>query len=231
MLHLPNAIFALISPEQRQALLPDLINKKISLLCKSAANEGLYTLNPFNLEDGQFLICEKGNEPIPFTGLEKVIVSFDFNDEKYFMYTSVLPLANSLWKMEAKLDVFKLQRRQSFRINIPPTYKSKAVFKDPRTEKEISVGVLTDISSGGCKVLVEGFSTLTSQQAPLIEIFIGRRDPITLACEVRHVQKITDPRPQESLGIMFKTVSSLVETKLFAITMELHRELTGKVSL
>ena len=230
MQQLPSAIFSKITDEQRKVLIKILVEKKTAFQCKCAAKESLYTLRPIKVQDGRYLICEKDKEPIPVTGDERVVICFDIDIDKYFMLSSITPSADGQWwRIDSSFDMFKLQRRETFRINIPPTYKSKAVFKDLISDKIISTGIMTDISSGGCKVLVDTTSTLKENKQAKLDIYIGRRDPISVIAEVRSIKKGAGSADQDSLGIMFRSVNSTAESKLFAITMELHRELTGKI--
>ena len=230
MQSLPSAIFAEITPSQQKALVASLVKNKISFDCKCSSDESIYILIPVKIQDDRYIYCEKSTDPIPLSGQERVIICFDVGVEKYFMQATIVPTADSnLWKIDSQTTIFKLQRRQSFRISIPSIYKSKAILRSSETNQQLCVGVLTDISSGGCKVLVEGSSLLKGGEMPLIDIYIGRRDPITLSCEIRNVIKLSDPHAQDSLGIMFRLVNSATESKLFAITLELHRELIGKI--
>ncbi len=232
MRSLPTSIFSQIEPDQRLPLLKNLVLQKVVFHCKCVGSDDLYTLKPTKVDLERYLICEKQAETIPVTGTEKVIICFNINSDKYFIQSSITPSVNGqTWNIDGQNDIFKLQRRQHYRVNIPPAYKSKAVFRDPKSDSKICTGVISDISSGGCKVLLDKPSLLKVDETPFIDIYIGRRDAITLTAEIRSVRSVTDPLGQQALGIMFKSVSSLTESKIFAITMELHRELVGKVGI
>jgi c-di-GMP-binding flagellar brake protein YcgR len=180
-------------------------------------------------EKERYLVCAKGEDIIPITGEERVIICFTVNAEKYFIQSKINPAGDGKWwRIDGFSDLFKLQRRQAFRIRIPLAYKTKATIKD-LNDKVVCTGVIVDISSGGCKVIVDGSSKLQGGEIQNIELIIGRRDSISVSGEIRHVRKIESPKIQDQLGVMFKSVSSILESKLFAITMELHRELAGKV--
>ncbi len=207
-----------------------MVLQKIILNCKCLGSDDLYSLKPIKIEGDRYLICERQAEAIPVTGTENVIICFNINSDKYFIQSTITPSAQGQsWIIDGLNDIFKLQRRQHYRVNIPPAYKSKAVFRDPKSDSKICSGIISDISSGGCKVLLDKPSLLEINQTPFIDIYIGRRDAITLVADIRSVRTLTDPLGKQALGVMFKSVSSLTESKIFAITMELHRELVGKV--
>ncbi len=230
MQSLPASIFSKTEPDERLPLLKNLALQKTILHCKSVGSDDLYTLKTLKVDLDRYLICDKQAENIPFTGTEKVIISFSINSDKYFTQSTITPSSvGSTWTLDGQNDIFKLQRRQHYRVTIPPAYKSKAVFRDPKNDSKICTGVISDISSGGCMVLLEKPSLFKINETPFIDIYIGRRDAITLTAEIRSVRKVNSPSEQQALGIMFKSVSSLTESKIFAITMELHRELIGKV--
>lgn len=206
-----------------------LVTRKVPILCKNNAND-FFQIQPLKWEKEKYLLCEAppGAENIRYEG--NLICSFNIEAEKYFFQSLVnISEDGRWWRIDGMVDTFKLQRRQAYRIRIPDGYKTKCILRLPHETKNFSEGVILDISSGGCKLQIPGHSALKNGQVMNLQLLFSRREPLELIGEIRHVQKVTEPKPHENLGVMFRSVNSMLESQLFAITMELHRELAGKV--
>jgi c-di-GMP-binding flagellar brake protein YcgR len=162
---------------------------------------------------------------------EKVIFSFTVDNEKYFFQSQLYTAKDeNFWEINAEMDLYKLQRRDSYRIKIPPTIKTVVLVKTGGEENAFATGHLTDLSVGGCKVSLPGIFPIIAGQNVSLDITVPRRPTFSVIGEIRHIRKIAHPNPQQSLGIKFRDVTSTLESKLFSITLELHRDLNQKVS-
>ncbi len=224
-----NGIFAKLSEQQKKALLEKLAKLKGLLFCKTG-KDLMIRVKVHRFDKSKILTCEKIEQFYPPPADEKMVMSFTIENEKYFFQSCLTATEDDkLWEVSAETELFKLQRRDSFRIRIPDSIKTTAILKTSDTNQAFASGSVIDLSSGGCKIQLPGIFPVIPGQTVNFEMTIGRRHPFNVAGEIRHVKKIAEPKPQQTLGVMFRDMSAILESKLFTITMELHRETLGKV--
>lgn len=227
-----NNIFTKISDEkQKNQLYEALLARKGDLICKGQGDDLLKL--QVKRYSGSVLRCmlDSSSKP-PSLVKDKVICSFTLDTEKYFFYSILHQLEESIYELNTGSDLYKLQRRQSYRIRIPPSYKTKvsiSVLDSPNAKA--MEGTVIDISTGGSKVVMPFDQPAYQLEQNITAQFnIGPREPISVQAKIRHVKPEAKPKPHQQLGLQFEFVSPALETKLFAVTMELHRELFAKIS-
>lgn len=155
---------------------------------------------------------------------QQMLCSFEIAGEKYFFQSLAHRQNNNFYSIDCPKTLFQLQRRQSFRIKIPPSYKAVTeVNKINETVTNIK-GKLLDISSGGCKMLIpdSGLSFKENDQLSC-NIHIGSREPLSFLSIIRYLKKENN-KNEISLGVEFKNLKPADEQKLVSITMDLYRE-------
>lgn len=218
------AIFSKLSTDEGLRLFKDLANVHGEIICKGEGDE-IYRL-VVELATGKKELhcsvpsgCSQPKKEINISG------NFFIGGERYFFKTPVRIEADIvILRMDAEL--FHLQRRQNYRIKIPENYPATLQISSYNKGPVKLSGHLVDLSSGGCRV------TLTAS-LPVLEagsridghIVIRNRDSLEIEGTIRY-HKIDKSlsTTQQVLGVEFKPLSSMIEGKLFALTMDLHRE-------
>jgi c-di-GMP-binding flagellar brake protein YcgR len=118
--------------------------------------------------------------------------------------------------------MFHLQRRQNYRVRIPQSFQAHFDVTEINQAEVKAHARLGDLSSQGCR-LIEKSSGTTFNPGDAIkgQLVINKNSPIDLEAEVRHVK--TD-EGQQIVGLEFKKLSPIQENNLFALTMEIHKE-------
>lgn len=222
-----NEIFAKMSDQQRKVMLENLAKLKGFIYCKTG-KDVMIRLRVRRFEKTQLLVCEK-MESFASPGDERLTMSFSIDNEKYFFQAKLAATEDeNFWEINGNTDLYKLQRRDSFRIRIPGAIKATAILKNTDTKLVFATGNVVDLSGGGCKIHLPGIFPVIPGQIIQCEMTIGRRHPLNVVGEIRHIKKVSDPKPTQTLGVMFRDTTALIESKIFTITMELHREFLGK---
>ncbi len=180
-----------------------------------------------SLRNEKDFICETFGKNIPpelFDG-EEILVQIDLNGELYFM-KSVARWHDELLVIATTAEVYQLQRRQTWRIKIPRSYKAKATIEKLGTMDVNIEGQVVDFSVGGTRIQFPATLSHVSKETPIqIMLSFGNRNSILITGFVRHKQIDAANDKFVLFGVEFKPVSQLMESRLFALSMDLHREL------
>jgi c-di-GMP-binding flagellar brake protein YcgR len=132
-------------------------------------------------------------------------------------------------------SLVRMQRRQSYRVNVPFASPIRCIFMPPGTDMrplEVPTPVdLLNISTGGIAVIDTGY-LLDSRPGAVYPacqiIFPGY--PVTVALEVRHAQVITLPsgKAARHIGLRFVETHNQVIALVQRYIMKLEREQNAK---
>lgn len=223
-------IFTKITPVERVRLFQDLAAVRGEIICKGDA-EDVYRLNVEKALGKQELHCSVTfGMPSPVQEKE-VLGNFFLGGERYFFKTPVR-MDKSFVVLRMDVDLFHLQRRQNYRIKIPESYQAQLMIQELA---KLAVKIPTqmyDISSGGCRIAMNGDKPLVEMGDPIKgQVIIGKREPIEIDGVVRHVRsEKSGTNIKQIFGVEFKSLSTLTEGKLFSITMDLHREFFSRLN-
>ena len=222
-------IFTRISSfDERMKLFEDLARAKAEVLCKGK-EDAVIRLRSQNLNYAEgYLDCtvEKGT---PVKDAEEVLGHFFLGSEKYYFQATVSLMKNRVHLVLSE-NVFHLQRRQNYRVRIPENYKAHFnIVKVNGTNLPIP-GQIADLSGGGCRVLYMLTSPLMKLDDTVVgSLAIGKRDPIELTGVVRHIKIDSVNSSLQNFGIEFTSLTPIIENRLFALTMDLYKEIFKRV--
>jgi PilZ domain-containing protein len=223
-------IFSKVATEERMRLFKDLANARGEVICKGDSDE-IYRLTVERITPKFELQCS-----IPFgfpspKNEKKILGNFFLGGERYFFKTPVKVDAEVVF-LRMDSDLFHLQRRQNYRIKIPENYQATLLISTLNKAPVKLSGQLYDLSSSGCRVRLTA-STPMLEPGNIIEghVVIGKRESLEVEGTVRHhkVEKGA-ALTKQVFGVEFKPLSSLLEGRLFAITMDLHREFFSRLN-
>lgn len=218
-------IFTLINREdQRIQLWKDLAQAHGEILAKGKEDAVCkLQVTVHNLKNNS-LVCR----PISKDKLkdqESYLGYFFLGGEKYY-FQSAAEAKDGNVIVPLPAEIYHLQRRQNYRVRIPQGYRGfyNIVFVNGQAQN--IQGQLVDISSQGCRVIYHLKNPLMKISDKVIgTLLIGDRSPIEIQGLVRHIKIDEGNKVIQTFGIEFSPLEPILESKLFAISMEIHKEL------
>ncbi len=223
-----DAFTKITKEEDKDKILFDLTWARGEILCKGTG-DAIFKLKAFRLEKERLYCAIQRDSPRPVFSEEAMIANFTLGGEKYF-FSATGFFENDDVYFSVGFDLFHLQRRQNYRVKIPVSYKAHVEFSLLNARDHLLKGSLYDISSGGCRIVYE-FKESTFDAGDLIQadILIGAHSLSGVTGIVRHAAFDPTNKKRQTLGIEFNPVSTTLESRIFGITMDLHRELFSKI--
>lgn len=223
-------IFSKVSSDERLRLFKDLATVRGEILCKGDSND-IYRFVVERATGKQELHCS-----IPFglslpTKEQELLGNFFIGGERYFFKTPVR-VENDVVILRMDADLFHLQRRQNYRIKIPDSYQAQFLITSHNKRPIKLSGQIYDLSSGGCRVSLAAADPILETEDRIDgHIAIGNREPLEIEGTIRHhkIEK-SGALTKQIFGVEFKPLSTQIEGKLFAITMDLHREFFSRLN-
>lgn len=156
---------------------------------------------------------------------EDYLGHFFLGGEKYYFQTTARVAGKSI-SIRIPDELYHLQRRQNYRVRLPEIYPAFYNIIQVNAKPEKISGRLADLSSQGCRVVYRMDTPLMKMNDKVIgQLVIGSRAPIEVHGIVRHIKTHEGSKVVQTFGIEFSPLPSILENKLFAITMEIHKEL------
>lgn len=218
-------IFTLIGREEEKIKLwQDLAQAKAELLCKGQEDAvcklrvSLYNPRSLSLE----CVFESTTTLKP---QEEYLGHFFIGGEKYY-FQAVAQVHQGKVIVPLPQELYHLQRRQNYRVRIPDGYTAYYNIVQVNGGNQKIIGQLADLSSQGCRVIYR-------MDAPLMKVgdqvtghlVIGKRAPMEIQGIVRHIKVDEGNKVIQTFGIEFTPLPPIMENKLFALTMEIHKEI------
>ncbi len=174
--------------------------------------------------------------PLTGTGLPKgsVIVTFSLGTEKYFLKTVLEEGKGSTVHLNMQADLYKLQRRNSFRINIPQGYDARFQINLHNKKATIEKYDLVDLSGGGFafEFLTEEKEHFKKDDILIGKLNVGRKLQEKVTCIVRHAHMVGSRGSGRCrVGVEFQDMPVTVQNEIVKIVIELQRELFSKFKL
>ena len=218
-------IFTLINREdQRIQLWKDLAQAHGEILAKGkedAVCKLKVTLH--NLKNNS-LVCRPSSKD-KLKDSENYLGYFFLGGEKYY-FQSAAEIKDDNVIVPLPSEIYHLQRRQNYRVRIPQGYKGFYNIIAVNDQAQHIKGQLVDISSQGCRVVYHLKNPLMKISDKVVgSLLIGDRAPIEIQGLVRHIKVNDGNKVIQTFGIEFSPLEPILESKLFAISMEIHKEL------
>lgn len=207
----------------RDVILADAASIGAEVYIKFSAQKTLLTtakkwIPPFKIE----LKYPEGPRPLV---QNKVTIQFLCRNEKYFAQAYVQDTGNQFF-LVIEDSIYKVQRRQSFRLKLPEQYPVVAeIFELNGHGVKESIRVI-DLSEGGCSLLVPAYMAGIMGAYMGMKVKIGTRQPFT---QFGHVRYLKAEKNHVRLGVQFEQ-GKQVNSDLFNLTRDLYVELFSKWS-
>ncbi len=223
-------IFTLIGREEEKIKLwQDLAHAKGEILCKGKEDAVAKLRILFFNAKTKSLECAFESSTT-LKNDEEYLGHFFLGGEKYY-FQAVANVHQGKVVVALPEELYHLQRRQNYRVRIPDGYQAFYNIVLVNEVPQRIIGQLADLSSQGCRVIYR-------LDAPLMKLndnvtghlVIGKRPPIEINGVVRHIKVDEGNKVIQTFGIEFTPLPPIIENKLFAITMEIHKEVFKRPS-
>lgn len=218
-------IFTLIKDEHdKTKLWVDLGQAKGEILCKGK-DDALckVQINFFNAATASLEGVFEG--PVQMKNGEEYLGYFFIGGEKYY-FQARARVAAKIIIINIPEELYHLQRRQNYRVRLPAIYPALYNIVQINSMPHQISGRLADMSSQGCRVIYRLDTPILKINDKVVgELVINNRAPIEVRGIVRHIRVHEGNKVSQTFGIEFTPLSPILESKLFAVTMELHKEL------
>lgn len=224
-------VFSLISKEEEKIkLFMDLAHIRGELLCKGN-DENLVQLRVTNYNNkAHFVECDRESANATLKHNEEFVGYFFLGGEKYY-FQGVAQVHSGKYSLPLPKELYHLQRRQNYRVKVPTSYQSYFNIVSVNGAPQTIVGQVADLSSQGCRVVYRMDNPMMKVGDKVVgHLVIGKRPPMELQGEVRHIKVDEGNKVIQTFGIKFTPLQSIMENKLFAITLEIHKELFKRPS-
>ena len=157
--------------------------------------------------------------------------SFVLNLSKYLVKSTLQQAADGRWFIDFRGDIFLVQRRKNFRVDVPAGIVPKVeIAMINRPEREVKARLL-NISLGGCFLEVDAPVQMFRAEAQVkLTMTIEGGKVIPLNCIVRRVSPLTAKQEKLQLGVEFDRLNSFEESRVNEIVMKCYR-LTNRLGL
>ncbi len=216
--------------EERNKIIFDFVQSQSEMLTK--IQNDIYKLKPFRLKT-KVLVCKLADPTAKsFQSSTEAIHSFFIGGEKYF-FKGAITERDGAFEIDFYADLFHLQRRQSYRIRIPESYNSHAkILMMNGANSRVIEGKVQDLSAGGCAIEISSDIPIKMGDQLHVEFWLKNKKSFETPVQIKYVgpSRQRSGKLRTSYGIEFKPNEKFLEQKVFAITVELYRELYAKTA-
>ncbi len=160
--------------------------------------------------------------------MDSTVCSFEISAEKYFFKSEISSQISGL-TLTIPGEIFKLQRRNDFRVSVPAALPYTCEIKSVRVHSTNLRSEIRDLSLGGCQLSMklDGYNLHRSDEVSL-KIKINNFDWEKIRCQCKHAtMKKNDFN--YNVGLKFLESSAAFATDLQALLVQLDRIHRGKI--
>lgn len=217
--------------KERERAFVLMTDTKANIECQ-LKNKSILNLTANHLVDS-YMVVLADTLDVPLQ--EEVIVTFNIGQEKYFMKTTFTDhdLANH-YCMSLDTSLFKLQRRDSFRVSIPQGYSAKIHVHQIDNRKVDKKFCLFDLSGGGLSFEIPANVPTEAKKGEILtaEIEIGGRFKKEFSALIRHCIAVgSQGSGLKKIGIEFTNMSPNDQSEIIKVVMDIHRDLFSKFKI
>lgn len=164
-------------------------------------------------------------------GLVQVIFSFDVGPEKYFMQSSANITSEKFLDISLMSDLFKLQRRQNFRVDLRDNYESQVKLEAVDEQTCAATLATNDLSLGGLSFDLEDSLGIAIEKSQLLKAHFHMPEKdlqFPFQARVCYVQKLGSMGSGiQRIGVEFEPLDSKIENQMLEVLIEIQRQGIG----
>lgn len=211
--------------QETEQLLGKVELNHLSLVCRlEPAPHTLVTLKVLKFKDS-IAQCELVDGKSA-NGVYDAIVTFEYEHDNYFLQGKVTCAGNH-WSVDFTQPIFRVHRRDSFRVNPPADYPVK--IKLIKGAQKIE-SLVKDISIGGCNVHLPKKDSDLLRENDEIEIALLFPDKPVFSCKVQiRAKRPIKDSDEFQFGLKFLNLKSGQENQVSQSVMAVHRHVFSRI--
>lgn len=155
---------------------------------------------------------------------KSVVGQFKLADTQYFFY-STYRLEPGYLVINCDVPLYKLQRRQVYRLKVPRTFGASATILKVGDDETHIKTQLIDLGVGGCGLALVQDLKLKENSTVLFQLNFDKREPQNAEGVIRFSRKdLIQGRKHYLIGLQFKNTTASLDSTLFSVMMELSRK-------
>lgn len=196
-------------------------------------NKKSFNLLPDHIKDSNLIVY---NEKLEIESETPVILTFNIGAEKYFAKTTMrIHDFQSHFIVNLDIDLFKLQRRNSFRVSIPQGYNAKTTITQVDDKKFTNKKFpLYDISGGGFSFEIRPDKDFDIGRGQTIQgiLDIGGKFNKPFKATVRYSGKVgSEGSGLRKIGLEFIDLYPKEKEEIVKVVMDIHRDMFSKFKI
>jgi hypothetical protein len=226
-----NTIFTPISTRgERISIYEAVIASETSVACQ-LPGKNLLNLRPVALMGGAMKAVAV--ESTEIKGVHKVIATFTQWKENFFLKTKLEGVGRGNFLLSLDAELYKLQRRDAFRVPLPKKYKAKVSIHRVNGTKYHKSLKIANLSSGGFAIDVEPPDVFDFEAKDVLLCNIEIKDKLDkrVMAEIRYKQQLGScGSGLVRYGVKFIGFSEGDIAEVTKVAMEVYREAFAKFS-
>lgn len=213
---------------ERRRLFENALQEKSVFLCKFGEDEELVQIAASAFQDD--VLVGRAEAPIALQNEQSALGNFAVGLDRYF-FNGKVDIRGRYVSIPATVEVFKLERRKTLRVSVPPGYALSANVTDINGKAVFQAVQVIDISAGGLRLFFpENPAGVGLQGGSLLKGVLHLPSTRTLAFDgvIRHVQAVPTGDPAGShFGLEFGQCQSHLAQRMTVLTFDIQRKLTS----
>lgn len=218
--------FKKVAFSEKKKLLKALTEAQEPLLVKGDVEDFPFHLVPIQNEGMDAVLCHLTEDSKNVSDPQNILINFVQGEHRYFMQT-VLKFRPGWAVVDTTGDLYQLQRRSSVRIDIPEEFNARFMIRHHGGQSYALEAAVENISAGGIKIRFTGVDPKLKMGDPMKgTLTVGIKRPIDFDLEVRFVgRKMVDRKVVQTIGLQFKNLERVMETKMLSLIMDIQHEI------
>lgn len=167
---------------------------------------------------------------LPLQGEQMAIGHFSAGPDRYF-FNGMVDLIGNAMTIGFSIDLFKLERRQSLRVNVPEDYGLSVNMTAIAGKTAFRTALVADVSSTGLRIYFPDDRLapfLTANKPVKGTLHLPSSKAINFEGVVKHSREIdTGGIPTTHFGIEVHHTSENTQQRMLALVMDIQRSLIG----
>lgn len=217
--------------KDRERVWNTLIESRCEILVVDQKKQKIVAI-PHSLSGANLVLTAAQPERLPLSN--PCILNFSIGPEKYFMRADLNHRLGSALTLDIHQDLFKLQRRDTFRLVFPPGFRAQ-ISLTQKNDADAKLNCnLADLSGGGFAFEFNSSPDLTFKAGDVItaRLQIGAEFDELVAGVVRHCRMVGSRGSGLCrVGVEFQNLKLSKQEEIIRLVMDLHRELFSKMKV
>lgn len=217
--------------KDRERVWNTLIESRCEILVVDHKKQKIVAI-PHSLSGPNLVLTAAQPERLPLAN--PCILNFSIGPEKYFMKADLNHRLGSAVTLDIHQDLFKLQRRDSFRLAFPPGFRAQ-ISLTHRNSLELKMNCsLADLSGGGCAFEFNSSPDMTFKAGDIVSarLQVGKEFDEQVTGVVRHCRMVGSRGSGLCrVGLEFQNLKISKQEEIIRLVMDLHRELFSKMKV